>query len=236
MLRLPFTIITSTALILFISAVCCTTIGAQPHGAVTDSVWDYGYLPQKAEVSHVFYLYNIGDKSLNVEKIDPGCACTSVSEIDKPIKPGDSVAVEVTFKSGRYHGNVKKTTKVYTDDPVDPVKRLKLLAHVVKRKQDAGAISINPWEIVFDDADTLSSDLSLSNKENDTLVVSVAHNSAQVHFDIQPDARLLPGDELTIPMAIENRPDGSDDQALSITFDLIGEKTTRLTIPVKLKD
>ena|GEM_PF-5932205 len=46
------------------------TIG--PEGNSTDSLFDFGYVPQQCHVSHVFWLHNGYDDSLRILNVNPG--------------------------------------------------------------------------------------------------------------------------------------------------------------------
>ena len=108
---------------IFITCWAIVLAGDNSDSDVPASEWDFGYLPQKSEVNHTFYINNLDSKPLTVTKINAGCSCTSTSEIKDPIAPGDSAAIVITLKSGRYRGKIKKTTEVYTDDLANPMQK-----------------------------------------------------------------------------------------------------------------
>lgn len=43
-----------------------------PNLTIPESVFDFGYVPQHAKVSHIFWLYSTGDSTLRITKIVPG--------------------------------------------------------------------------------------------------------------------------------------------------------------------
>jgi hypothetical protein len=45
---------------------------AAPRMEMSESEFDFGYVPQNSEISHIFWLYNRGDDSLKIEKVVPG--------------------------------------------------------------------------------------------------------------------------------------------------------------------
>ncbi len=47
-------------------------VDAAPRMTISDSLFDFGYVPQNAKVSHVFWLYSTGDDTLKVIKVSPG--------------------------------------------------------------------------------------------------------------------------------------------------------------------
>jgi hypothetical protein len=45
---------------------------AAPLMVMPEIEFDFGYVPQNSEISHVFWIFNRGDDSLKIEKIVPG--------------------------------------------------------------------------------------------------------------------------------------------------------------------
>ena len=43
-----------------------------PNLTIPEPVFDFGYVPQHAKVSHTFWLYSTGDSTLKITKIVPG--------------------------------------------------------------------------------------------------------------------------------------------------------------------
>lgn len=59
------------AVCLVIVALAANVIGG-PNLAIPEPSFDFGYVPQHAKISHVFWLYNTGDSLLNITQIVPG--------------------------------------------------------------------------------------------------------------------------------------------------------------------
>jgi len=49
-----------------------TSVFAGPNLTIPESEFDFGYVPQHAKVSHIFWLYSTGDSTLRITKIIPG--------------------------------------------------------------------------------------------------------------------------------------------------------------------
>ncbi|MCK4573140.1 MAG: hypothetical protein KAU36_02160 [candidate division Zixibacteria bacterium] len=45
---------------------------AAPRLTIPESVFKFGYVPQNAKVSHIFWLQSTGDDTLKVLKVKPG--------------------------------------------------------------------------------------------------------------------------------------------------------------------
>lgn len=200
--------------------------------------WDFGYMPQKSEVSHTFYIHNERADASIVDKIKSGCSCTSISEIEEPIPPGDSVPITVTFKSGRYQGAIRKTTKVYCDGRDDPAHRLVITADIVKKGKikDSPLIMAGKLEWRIKDGEwaaTLDS-VPLVNRTDDTLWLKMLESAREV-IEFAHPSLMPPGDTAMILLRpLPTMPPDTMETA-SITMALVGRETTRVTIPIEIK-
>ena len=59
------------AVILCVVLLASAAVGG-PNLAIPESSFDFGYVPQHAKISHVFWLYSTGDSTLNITKVLPG--------------------------------------------------------------------------------------------------------------------------------------------------------------------
>ena len=229
------------AVFLFLLTFLSPTIQAEslPHAAVHAVGRDFGYLPQKCEVSHRFYVNNEGSAPLTVTKIKPGCSCTSVSKIEAPIAPGDSAAVDITFKTGRYHHNVKKTTRIFTDDRNNPELPLTIRAYIVEPDETTGPVALTPPKMIIRKTDEgyvfENETLTMTNNGTDTLAVAVVHPPEKyIAFQNIPD-RLPPCGQAVMRLTVregtlDNNPDG-----LSCSLSFTDGDTTIITVPLEIK-
>lgn len=222
----------------------CIFFGAAPAQEITDSVLnertrDFGYLPQKSEVNHRFYIHNTGTAPLNVEKIKAGCSCTSVSKIDKPIAPGDSAAVDITFKSGRYLGKVKKTTEVYIKDREKPLYELHIKADVIKQGEEPGAVRVEPeklkWEIKSQENPIAMDSLMLVNNGPDSLTVSILHLPDTIVNQVYYPETIGPKERKNLILQIEGESLKGKAKGNSITVAFYSKDTTIVTVPIEIK-
>ena len=61
--------------------------------------FDFGNIPKEQPVSKVFKLKNTGDKPLTIQDAKASCGCTVPKKPEKPILPGETGDLEVTFTS-----------------------------------------------------------------------------------------------------------------------------------------
>jgi hypothetical protein len=174
-----------------------------------------------------------------VSKIKADCSCTSVSEVKRPIAPGDSAAILVTFKTGRYNGLVKKMAKAYTDDPETPICNLKFTGMVVKQGEPTANVGITPhklsWTInngkLMPDVDTLR----ILNKGVDDISVAILHAPEEIVTKIDIAHKIGPKDVASLILHLSQGPMSPALEALSITLGFIGQDTTTITIPIEIK-
>ena len=201
---------------------------------------DFGYLPQKAVVGHVFQVHNTGTDSLKVNKIESGCSCTSVSKIERPIPPGDSAAVTVIFKSGRYHHRVSKTTKVYTDDPLDPVRRFRIISFVFKKGEETGSVTVTPlaleWKIEKDTLFATVDTLRITNHSDRGMKMEIVHMPDELFENIIVPDDIAPGQTACLVLEIPSQTFPEAPEGLSLTMAFTGSDTTRVTVPLVIKD
>lgn len=48
------------------------SIIAAPLMTMSETEFDFGYVPQNSKVSHIFWIHNTGDDSLKILKVIPG--------------------------------------------------------------------------------------------------------------------------------------------------------------------
>jgi len=77
---------------------------------------DFGTIKEaKGPVSCTFEFINTGDKPLLILEVTASCGCTRPEYPTKPIKPGKSGKVKVTYSPIGRPGAFKKTVKVKTN-------------------------------------------------------------------------------------------------------------------------
>ena len=93
---------------------------AAPHAAVQETAFDFGKISEDRALTHTFVIKNTGTAPLNIEDVDPDCACT-VPSYDKTIPPGGQGDITLTIKPFSVIHQFKKETKVRLNDPDQPM-------------------------------------------------------------------------------------------------------------------
>ena len=82
-----------------------------PEIEFEEIVHDYGDVPYNGNGECEFRFTNTGDAPLVIQKPKSSCGCTVPSWPDKPILPGESDVIKVTYRTNRV-GNFNKTVTV----------------------------------------------------------------------------------------------------------------------------
>ena len=100
----------ATFLLLFIT--CVVLSAKSPQSVITfeNTVVKLGTFPESRPiVSSEFVFKNTGDAPLVIHQTIASCGCTTAMFTEKPIQPGESGKVSVTYNgTGRYPGFFKK--------------------------------------------------------------------------------------------------------------------------------
>lgn len=88
---------------------------AQGHATFKAKEHDFGYIKEvNGAVSHTFELKNTGDHPLVIMQVTTECGCTRPDFPTKPIKPGKTAKIKVTFNPAGRRGAFMKSIKVKT--------------------------------------------------------------------------------------------------------------------------
>jgi hypothetical protein len=211
-----------------------------PKSFYPDPSWDFGYLVQKSEVSHTFYLLNGGSAPLKVVTTEVDCSCASSSKVKEPIPPGDSAAITITFRSGRYHGHVAKSVKVTTNDPERSIQRLRIQSEVIKGDDPTDSLVVTPlklkWKLDGSRLDLTSDTISVANSGSDQFKVRLLNYPAQLVNSIDFPKNLGAHESLAFILKPADGKFSADLKGLSATFRFEGKDTTTITIPIELED
>jgi hypothetical protein len=93
---------------------------AAPRAAVPETTFDFGKITEDRPLTHAFVIKNTGTAPLQIEDVDPDCACT-VPKYDKTIPPGSEGGITLTIKPFSVIHQFKKETKVRLNDPDRPM-------------------------------------------------------------------------------------------------------------------
>lgn len=87
--------------------------GEKVGASVDRIIYDFGTVSETApSVVHDFTVTNTGTSALAIIWVKPKCGCTAPEYPRKPLKPGESAKIKVTFLPSGQHGEVDKEIRV----------------------------------------------------------------------------------------------------------------------------
>ena len=98
---------------------------------------NFGKVSQKDKVSTTFTITNEGDAPLLIRKTKASCGCTATKPNKTILAAGESTTIDVTFSTGSYKGNQKKSLTVIVNDPTRPMTTLWIESDVQVASTDA---------------------------------------------------------------------------------------------------
>lgn len=115
-------------------ALCCVAALAQAQCTFAEHSHDFGYIKEaKGAVTHTFTFTNTGDRPLIIKQVVVSCGCTRPEFPTKPIKPGKTGKVKITFSPAGRSGSFRKSIKVRTNGANGSV-NLYITGNVIPKK------------------------------------------------------------------------------------------------------
>jgi hypothetical protein len=196
-----------------------------------DTRWDFGYVPKKGSVSHIFQVKNIGEDTLIIVRVRPGCACTMVPLTKDRLAPGETADLEVVFDSEKIRqGKTTKSVQITSNDPTKPFQDLHFTANV---RVTNSLVKLIPEEVRFDTVHQIKEakqKLTVKNISGEKLSVELIGGSKDfVDLNIKKRS-LKPGEKTEIILKLkEDAPQGSFHT--SFTLDFENSRIVRVTVP-----
>lgn len=124
------------AFLLFCSAVCAVDTAAAQQLIFSDSVCNVGQITENdAPRTYRFRCENRSDKPVVILRVDTSCGCVKSSFSRRPIAPGATGEVVVTFDPRGHAGALYKIMPVYTSASGKKPEARLALSGTVKRAQ-----------------------------------------------------------------------------------------------------
>lgn len=226
-------IIRLTVSISLVVAVPVLALAGSPRLTLSEAEFNFGFVPQNARITHVFWLHSTGNDTLKITRVVPGCGCTQ-APLDKSLIPqSDSGKLEIIFDTQSYQGNVLKVPRIQTNE-VQSDKPIRILADVVRKPDSTYPIVVKPYKLDI---------TQYGEKVRDTINFTITNVS---DLPLQLTSIACPRDlfDVTLPQSIPPRKTASSLLKLSkkaigmkfeksLTIQLNDEKASRFTIPVR---
>jgi hypothetical protein len=120
-----------------------------PRLRTSQEIFDFGFVPQHAQVAHAFWLKNTGTETAVIERVKTNCGCTQAPLADSIVAAGDSTWIEIILGTGRMIGPVEKYTRV-TANAIGRVPAFTIQAYVLTDTSHTPPITAEPAAVFID--------------------------------------------------------------------------------------
>jgi hypothetical protein len=207
-----------------------------PRLRTHEEIFDFGYVPQHAQVAHSFWLYNVGTEMAVIEQVKPNCGCTDAPLADSTVAPGDSTWIEIVFGTGRMAGAVEKHTRV-SGSAIGRIPLFTIQAHVLPDSAESPLVTVSPRAAFVDALNP--PDLEDGKWNYPITFTNTSNASLELRaVDVPQEFVALSSNTLTIAaggrteLIMRINPTVSDAAyAKSVTFELSDRDQTRISIP-----
>lgn len=83
----------------------------------TETEYKFGLIKKDSKVEHVFKFKNTGNSDLIISNAKGSCGCTIPEYPKKPIKPGATGEIKVSFNSEGKIGQQRKSITIFSNTP-----------------------------------------------------------------------------------------------------------------------
>lgn len=210
------------------------TAHAAPKLAMPDTLYDFGFVPQNAHISHIFWLKSAGTDTLKILKVTPGCGCTQGTLDKEAIAPNDSTRLEIIFNSGQYNGSVMKEPRVTVNDSTVGERMIYFKANIVARPDSTYPVIISPYKLdisQFGEKPRAEIRFTIHNSSTQAVTPTLVGNAPD-YFQIDLPKSIGGGatESGTLHLSKEAM---TKEFEKSFTFQLNDERQSRFTVPVK---
>jgi len=203
-----------------------------PKIFMPEKEWDFGYIPQNAAVSHFFTIKNVGDDTLQIIKVRPGCACTYAPLKKEFLAPKDSTSLEVIFSSRNYQGSKTLIVAIFSSDTSN-FSDINFTANI---ENEFPLFQVEPSQVKFDSLRVEKASpkkVTIVNKSTSPLQILVAEKPREfVDFQISKSS-LNPKEKTDILLQVNRKAaPGPFQTNLTLDFSGQGPEKTRYTLPI----
>ena len=204
-----------------------------PRMTIPETLFDFGYAPQNAKLTHVFWIHSTGDDTLKIIRVKPGWGCTKAPLEKNVLAVGDSTRLEIILHTKRYKNKIIKQPRIESNEG-KPDKTVKIQAQIVIQPDSTYPIVISPYKLNIS---------QFGEKVRDEMTFKIENVSDQ---DVKPIIVDIPDElfEVDIPdkikagkteEAVLKLKEVALDQSFEKTFtiELDDEAKTRFSIPVR---
>ncbi|MBI5265837.1 MAG: DUF1573 domain-containing protein [candidate division Zixibacteria bacterium] len=185
------TLIRTTILILGVGIPVAVVAG--PAVKIPNDTFNVGKVIQNATTTHSFWIKSVGDDTLRIIEVVPGCGCTQMPLTDSVLAPGDSTRLDIIFSTKSFVGNVQKHPYLQVNTPAERV-GVTIQSEILVQPETATPLIVQPWRVdvsQFTVQPRRRSVFQIVNKSDRELELRVA-DTAFKSFSVQLPTRIAP--------------------------------------------
>jgi|WetSurMetagenome_2_1015567.scaffolds.fasta_scaffold255327_2 hypothetical protein len=205
---------------------------ALPKMLLGHDQFEFGYVPQNSKISHVFWIKSVGDDSLKILSVKPGCGCTQAPVKKQELAVGDSTDLEIIFSTGQYLGAVSKSPSIQTNEG-PPARNVSFKCTVLRAPDSTYPIVIKPYRLSVSRAGKLEIDegkVTLANISDQDIQVKVI-DAAYDYFTVNAPKVIKKGASADLKIKLKEQGLSTPFEK-SVTLELNDTPKSRFTIPV----
>jgi len=103
---------------------------AAPKIACENPSWEFQKVKEGVKVEHAFRVKNVGDQTLEIERVRASCGCTAATPVSKILKPGEETDILTSFNTENRAGKQVKYVYVHCNDPENKMYKLTISGDV----------------------------------------------------------------------------------------------------------
>lgn len=93
---------------------------AQPQMQVEDTKKNFGFVKRGEVLVNKYVIFNKGNAPLIVTNAEVECSCTSVDYPKRPVLPGNTDTIVVSFNTASVYGRQDRIVKLFSNDLAGP--------------------------------------------------------------------------------------------------------------------
>jgi hypothetical protein len=222
----------ATGLLLLVGLLAASAAWAGPAIETPNAEFNFGKVAQRAVVSHIFWIKSVGDDTLRITKVLPGCGCTEAPLEDSVLAPGDSTRLRIFFSTKSFVGYVTKRPSILTNAGGQTF--FKIYAQLLPQPEKATPLVLVPS--VLD----VSQFTEIPRRKGKFLIKNVSDRDytikpidwARDYFDIDLPEKVKAGE--TVQGTVEVHEDKIPEEFThSLTFQIDDNEGTYYSLPVQ---
>jgi len=206
---------------------------AGPAVEITNDSFDFGQTMQHAKVNRVFWVKSVGDETLRINTVNPGCGCTKAPLADSVLAPGDSTALEIIFSTKSYRGPITKRPYILTNASEEKV-YLKISAILLPDETPMEPISLIPARLdvsQFSEKPRRVASFLIENHSDRDYKIKLVDGEGKL-FEIKLPGKVKAGESVKGRIRVLEGAIQTEFEQ-SLTFEINDDKQSRFTLPIK---